>query len=251
MVNSLGRELPEFIGGYRVRPYQGLETAESTAVPVQSKRIVERCQAGQSKLLGSLKEALLACGLKDGMTISFHHSFREGDLVVGQVMEAIGELGIKNLRFAPSAVVNLKNFSLAKYVEDGTITRVEASGIRGELGDRLIDGSVQMDEPAILRPHGARPRAIETGELEIDVAFIAVSASDVYGNCTGQIGTNRCGSLGYSFVDAHNANKVVVITDTLVDYPCCPASISQQYVDYVVKVDQVGDSAKIGAERPD
>ena len=68
MVNSLGRELPEFIGGYRVRPYQGLETAESTAVPVQSKRIVERCQAGQSKLLGSLKEALLACGLKDGMT---------------------------------------------------------------------------------------------------------------------------------------------------------------------------------------
>ena len=143
MVNSLGRELPEFIGGYRVRPYQGLETAESTAVPVQSKRIVERCQAGQSKLLGSLKEALLACGLKDGMTISFHHSFREGDLVVGQVMEAIGELGIKNLRFAPSAVVNLKNFSLAKYVEDGTITRVEASGIRGELGDRLIDGSVQ------------------------------------------------------------------------------------------------------------
>ncbi|MDM8238424.1 citrate lyase subunit alpha [Pseudoflavonifractor phocaeensis] len=247
MVNSLGRELPEFIGGYRVRPYQGLETAESTAVPVQSKRIVERCQAGQSKLLGSLKEALLACGLKDGMTISFHHSFREGDLVVGQVMEAIGELGIKNLRFAPSAVVNLKNFSLAKYVEDGTIIRVEASGIRGELGDHLIDGSVQMDEPAILRPHGARPRAIETGELEIDVAFIAVSASDVYGNCTGQIGTNRCGSLGYSFVDAHNANKVVVITDTLVDYPCCPASISQQYVDYVVKVDQVGDSAKIGA----
>lgn len=247
MVNSLGRELPEFIGGYRVRPYQGLETAESTAVPVQSKRIVECCQAGQSKLLGSLKEALLACGLKDGMTISFHHSFREGDLVVGQVMEAIGELGIKNLRFAPSAVVNLKNFSLAKYVEDGTITRVEASGIRGELGDRLIDGSVQMDEPAILRPHGARPRAIETGELEIDVAFLAVSASDVYGNCTGQIGTNRCGSLGYSFVDAHNANKVVVITDTLVDYPCCPASISQQYVDYVVKVDQVGDSAKIGA----
>ena len=90
-----------------------------------------------------------------------------------------------------------------------------------------MTGRFRLDEPAILRPHGARPRAIETGELEIDVAFIAVSASDVYGNCTGQIGTNRCGSLGYSFVDAHNANKVVVITDTLVDYPCCrPVSAS-------------------------
>lgn len=247
MVNSLGRELPELIGGYQVRPYQGLEGEESAGCLVQTKRTVERCQNKQSKLMGTLKEALLACGLRDGMTISFHHSFREGDLVVGQVMEAIGELGIKDLRFAPSAVVNLTNFSLAKYVQDGTISRVEASGIRGELGDRLMDGTIRMEEPAILRPHGARPRAIEMGELKIDVAFIAVSASDVYGNCTGQIGTNLCGSLGYSFIDAISANKVVVITDTLVDYPCCPASISQQYVDYVVKVDQVGDSSKIGA----
>ena len=76
-----------------------------------------------------------------------------------------------------------------------------------------------------------RPRAIEAGELTIDVAFIAASAADRFGNCTGQIGRNVCGALGYSFVDAHNAAKVVVITDTLVDFPCCPASISQQYVD--------------------
>lgn len=247
MVNSLGRELPEQIGGYQVRPYQGPDRNFDVEVPVQTKRVVGRRQTNQTKRLGSLKEAVLACGLKDGMTISFHHSFREGDLVVGQVMEAIGGLGIKNLRFAPSAVVNLRNFSLAKYVEDGTITRVEASGIRGELGDRLIDGTIRLEESAILRTHGARPRAIEMGELEIDVAFIAVSAADVYGNCTGQIGTNLCGSLGYSMIDARSARHVVVITDTLVDYPCCPASISQQYVDYVVKVDQVGDSSKIGA----
>lgn len=247
MVNSLGRELPERIGGYTVRPYQGLGTDPGGSVPVHTRRTVERCRRGQSKLLGSLTEALRACGLQDGMTISFHHSFREGDLVVGQVMAAIREEGIKGLCFAPSAVVNLSNFSLADYVRDGTIARIEASGIRGELGDRLIDGTIHMDEPAILRPHGARPRAIETGELAIDVAFIAVSAADVYGNCTGQIGTNICGSLGYSFIDATSARSVVVITDTLVDYPCCPASISQQYVDYVVKVDRVGDSGKIGS----
>ena len=247
MTNSLGRTMPETIGKYTVRPYQGAEARTDAELPVRTKRTVRRGPAGASKLLGSLTEALRACGLRDGMTISFHHSFREGDLVVGQVMAAIRELGIKDLRFAPSAVVNLTNFSLAEYVEDRTISRVEASGIRGELGDRLIDGSIHLDEPVILRPHGARPRAIETGELEIDVAFIAASASDAYGNCTGQLGTNVCGSLGYSFIDARSANQVVVITDTLVDYPCCPASISQQYVDYVVKVDQVGDSGRIGA----
>ena len=47
-------------------------------------------------------------------------------------------------------------------------------------------------------------------------------------------------------IDAHSAGKVVVITDYMVDYPCVPASISQQYVDVVVKVDQIGDPEKIG-----
>lgn len=233
MKTSRGRELPEQIGGYRLRPWSGGGSGTD--------------RKAQNKLLGSLKEAIMACGLKDGMTISFHHSFREGDLVVGQVMAAIRELGIKGLRFAPSAVVNLQGFSLADCVADGTINRVEASGIRGELGDGLLDGRIVLPEPVILRPHGARPRAIEAGELNIDVAFIAASAADDRGNCTGQIGANPCGSLGYSFADARYAKKVVVITDTLVDYPCCPASIGQRYVDYVVKVDQIGDPGKIGA----
>lgn len=105
----------------------------------------------------------------------------------------------------------------------------------------------EMEKPVILRTHGSRPRAIEAGELQIDVAFIGASAADDNGNCTGQIGPNACGSLGYSFVDAQNAGCVIVITDNLVEYPCCPVSISQQYVDYVVKVDSIGDPAKIGA----
>ena len=107
-----------------------------------------------------------------------------------------------------------------------------------------------MDEPVILRPHGARPRAIEAGELSIDVAFIGASAADDYGNATGLVGQNACGALGYSFIDAMTAGKVIVITDHLVEYPCIPISISQEYVDYVVVVDSIGDTAKIGAERP-
>ena len=245
MVNSAGRELPEKIGSYVVRPYQGAYAAPAREGAVITRRTAGHRIPGDTKLLGSLEEAVRASGLKDGMTISFHHSFREGDKIIGQVLTAIGKLGIKGLRFAPSAVVNIKNPSIVDFVRDGTIDRIEASGIRGELGDAVLAG--EMEQPVILRTHGARPRAVEAGELQIDVAFVGASAADDYGNCTGQIGPNACGSLGYSFVDVQNAGCVIVITDNLVEYPCCPVSISQQYVDYVVKVDAIGDPAKIGA----
>lgn len=244
-VNAVGRDLPERIGNYIIKPYQGTNAVEPTSKKVVSNRVLTLRPASGSKVLGTLEEAIKAAGLKDGMTISFHHSFREGDLVVGQVLTAIRNLGIKNLRFAPSAVVNIKNPSIVDFVRDGTITRIEASGIRGELGDAVINGL--MEEPVILRTHGARPRAIEAGELQIDVAFIGASAADEYGNATGQIGPNACGALGYSFIDATTAGKVVVITDNMVDYPCVPASISQRYVDYVVVVEQIGIPEKIGA----
>lgn len=243
-INAVGRKIPKQIGNYVVKPYTGAYTTVPSDAPVHTLRTAGKHVSGDCKMVENLKDAIVKTGLKDGMTISFHHSFREGDEIIGQVLTAIRELGIKGLRFAPSAVVNIKNPSIVDFVKDGTIDRIEASGIRGELGDAVLGGL--MGKPVILRTHGSRPRAIEAGELQIDVSFIGASAADEYGNATGQIGPNACGSLGYSFVDAMNAGKVVVITDYLVDYPCCPASISQQYVDYVVKVDRIGDPDKIG-----
>ena len=246
MKNAIGRELPESICGRQIRPY-GCVT-DPVKTPVQSMRC-HKAVRSRTKLVGSLREAIEASGLRDGMTISFHHCFREGDRVIGQVLSAIRSLGIGSLRFAPSAVVNLPETDLVSYIEDGTIDRVEASGIRGPLGNAVLHGKLPF--PAVLRPHGARPRAIEAGELKIDVAFIGASAADDYGNCTGLIGPNACGSLGYAFTDAMNARCVIVVTDNLVPYPCIPVSISQMYVDYVVQVDNIGDTEKIatGAAR--
>ena len=34
------------------------------------------------------------------------------------------------------------------------------------------------------------------------------------------------------------------------EYPCCPVSISQQYVDYVVQVDSIGDPVKAYPREP-
>jgi len=87
--------------------------------------------------------------------------------------------------------------------------------------------------------------------LKIDVAFIAAPSADCMGNANGVKGKSICGSLGYAKVDAEYANKVVVVTDTLVDYPNFPQSIPQTKVDYVVVVDEIGDSKGImsGATR--
>ena len=163
--NSLGRELPERIGGYCPRPYMaGAEAAAPR--PAVTGRTVSRCTGGKQAVGQS-------AGCHSGRGTEGRHDHLLPPLLPGggagggQVMAAIRELGIHGLRFAPSAVVNPQGFSLAEYVRDGTISRVEASGIRGELGGGLLDGSLVLPEPVILRPHGARPRAIETGELAI------------------------------------------------------------------------------------
>ena len=43
----------------------------------------------KSKQVTTLKEAIQLAGLKDGMTVSFHHHLRNGDFVLNMVMEAI------------------------------------------------------------------------------------------------------------------------------------------------------------------
>ena len=150
MINAVGREIPEQIGNYKVRPYTGAYAGEAPTTPIHTLRCAGKSTSDTQKLASSLEEAIKRVGLKDGMTISFHHSFREGDMIIGQVLTAIKNLGIKHLKFAPSAVVNIKNPSIVDFVKDGTIDRIEASGIRGELGDAVLQGL--MDTPVILRP---------------------------------------------------------------------------------------------------
>jgi citrate lyase subunit alpha/citrate CoA-transferase len=65
--------------------------------------------------------------------------------------------------------------------------------------------------------------------------------ADDYGNINGVGGPTPCGSLGYAFADAEYAERVVAVTDTLVEYPLAPVSIPQTRVDYVVEVQKIGD----------
>jgi citrate lyase subunit alpha/citrate CoA-transferase len=91
-------------------------------------------------------------------------------------------------------------------------------------------------------------RAIEEGELHIDVAFIGAPTSDEWGNARGKGGKSDCGVLSYAMADARYADKVVVVTDTLVPFPNFPPSIEAVDVDCVVVVDEIGNPGKIASQ---
>ncbi|MGL5067787.1 MAG: citrate lyase subunit alpha [Sarcina sp.] len=246
MNNSIGREIPDSVinGGFKA--YKG-EFALEPSGRLRGREIT-KIEPKDSKMLGSIEEAIKKSGLKDGMTISFHHHFREGDFVLNEVMDIIARLGIKNLTLAPSSLTGVHS-QIIKHIKSGVISKITTSGVRGELANEISNGL--MENPIIIRSHGGRARGIESGEIAIDVAFLGVPSCDNYGNANGYSGKSFCGSLGYAKVDAKFADKVILITDNLVPYPNVPASIEQVDVDYVVEVEQIGDPKGIvsGATR--
>src|SRR5699024_4050830 len=178
----------------------------------------------------------------------FHHHFREGDYVINMVLDEIAKMGIKDISIAPSSLANVHE-PVIDHIKNGVITNITSSGLRDKIGAAISEGI--MENPVVIRSHGGRARAIASGDIKIDVAFLGAPSSDAYGNINGTKGKANCGSLGYAMIDAKYADQVVAITDTLVSYPNTPISIPQTDVDYVVEVDEIGDPQGIakGATR--
>ena len=195
-----------------------------------------------SKLIGSVKEAIEKTGLKDGMTISFHHHMRNGDYVLDMVLEEAAAMGIKDLTVNASSIFDIHE-PIIEHIKNGVVTGIECNYMGGKVGKAISQGI--LEKPVIFRTHGGRAGDMENGSSKIDIAFLAAPTADNMGNCSGKYGPSACGSLGYAFSDAVHAEKVVVITDNLVSYPLEDTSINEGYVDYVVEVPQIGDPAKI------
>lgn len=241
MKNVLGRELPEYIEGYgEVKPFEGAFANSG----IKEKRSVKvQCVIPMDcKLLNSIDEALDKIDIKDGMTISFHHHLRNGDYVLNMVVDALAKRGIKDITIAATSIFPV-HAPLVEHIKNGVVTGLYAGYMSGAVADAVSNGLLK--KPAIMHTHGGRARLIESGDLHIDAAFIAAPEADNYGNINGLHGKSACGSLGYAVADAEYADKVIAITDNLVPYPACPIEISQIYVDYVVKVDSIGDPAGI------
>ena len=191
-----------------------------------------------NKLVKSIKEAVRLSGVRDGMTVSFHHHLRNGDYVLNMVLEEIAALGIRDIKVNASSLFDT-HAPLVGHIKSGVVTGVCADYIGAGLGREFSHGI--LAEPVKFYTHGGRPYSIANGTEKIDVAFIAAPTADPMGNCSGKYGKSACGSLGYAFADAMYAERVVVITDNLVPYPLTDFSISEDYVDYVVEVDAIGD----------
>jgi citrate lyase subunit alpha/citrate CoA-transferase len=110
----------------------------------------------------------------------------------------------------------------------------------------------ELETPAVLQTHGGRARAIEARYLHIDVGFVAAPTADVYSNINGIQGGAACGVLAYAAADIAHADRVVAVRDNLVPNLACPITYSQDYVDFLVAVDSIGDPSKIvsGTTRP-
>ncbi len=238
MKNLIGKEIPDYIEGYgEVKHYRG----PFAKLPEGLKRqapIVKTVRPGEEKLLSSLEEAFLKIPITDGMTLSFHHHLRNGDNVINMVIDTAARLGIKDLKIASSGIFPVHE-PLIGHIENGVVAGFDLNGMLGPVAKYISQGN--MKNPVTLRTHGGRARAIECGQMHIDVAFIGAPAADRYGNVTGTKGPAACGSLGYALMDAEYADYVVAVTDCLEEFPLAPASIPQTRVDYVVKVGSIGD----------
>ena len=242
MKNAIGREIPERIGSREVGPFQG-----AFAI-LRDHRKAARHHKGapqnEDKVLPSIEAAIEATDLSDGMTISFHHSFRDGDRVINQVLDACAKKGLKDLRLFPTALFPA-HAGVIDHIKAGVVSRIEGS-MNGPVGAFVSQGG-QLAEPAMLRSHGGRWRAVEAGDVEIDVAFIAAPQADPYGNATGIRGATPCGPISFLAVDAQYARHTVVVTSDLAPYPVYPMEIQQGWVDYVVEVDEIGDPENIAS----
>ena len=242
IINAAGRTVPLEINGIPAIPFKGVGKHKPEGYKHAVK--VPSCidyPADGNKVVSTLEEALLKCGLKDGMTISSHHHLRDGDLISNQVFEIASKHGIKDLVWFPSASFPC-NAPVIKYLDDGTLNRIEGS-MNGPLGRYVSEG--RMKGMAVLRSHGGRVQAIQDGEVKIDIAVIAAPASDFFGNARGTGGPSACGVLGYAKADYMYAEKVIVVTDNLVSFPCFPLEIEGNYVDNVVVVEKIGIPEKI------
>ncbi len=242
MKNILGRDVPETHFGRKLTPFQGAWAHPNTgrkAAPFQKTSV-----PGVSKVVHSIKEAIQKAELADGMTISFHHCFRDGDKVVNLVLDTVASMGIKDLRLFATALFPV-HAPLVEHIRNGVITRVEGS-MNGPIGDFVSQGG-KLKAPALLRSHGGRWRAVEAGDVTIDVAFIAAPQADDMGNATGVWGKHPCGTISYATVDSRYARKTIVITDDLAPYPVSPFEIQQGNVDIVCVIDEVGDPNSIAS----
>ncbi|MFX0066385.1 MAG: citrate lyase subunit alpha [Candidatus Hermodarchaeota archaeon] len=245
VINAAGREVPERIFGRKYEPYKGPFSTHPQGKK-QGRKYHSHVITPQSKrIFDDLEKLINKVGLQNNMTIGFIHNLRYGDLVICEVMDTIASMGFKNLTLASTALFP-NHEPLLEHIHSGVIGAISGS-MNGPIGKTVSTGDINI--PTSLRSHGGRARAVECGDLHLDVSFIAAPAVDEMGNMNGCQGPSAYGANGFANdTDSLYADKLVLVTDNLLtDEPVYPVSIKGSRVDYIVTVDRIGDPNKIVA----
>ncbi|MCK4971669.1 MAG: citrate lyase subunit alpha, partial [Thermoplasmata archaeon] len=235
VVNAAGRRVPTKLDGREWRPFAGVGKT-----PGEGRRYGARLRpgtTGRSKIVPSIKAGLEAFGARNGWTLGFHHHLRNGEGVILPTLDAATELGLRDIRLAQVALFPTHE-RVIDLIREGTVTRIEGS-MNGPVGDFVGRGG--LPHPAIQRTHGGRTRAVEAGDLVIDVSVIAASEADPQGNANGVNGPHAFGAMAYGKIGWEYAEHVMVVTDNLVPYPALPHPIDETRVDAVVEVGSIGE----------
>ena len=149
--NAAGRLVPKLVNGKEQVPFKGV--GKYTPKGNKAKPPIRSCKdypSDGNKVAKNLREALKKAGLKNGMTVSTHHHLRNGDALTNLLFDTIKSMGIKNIRWYPSASFPCHEH-LIKYLKDGTIHHIEGS-MNGPLGRFTSHGN--MKGTGVLRSHG-------------------------------------------------------------------------------------------------
>lgn len=225
--NKLDRLIPK---GYK--PFISVDHFKNQIYEPLDKVILKK----KCEVIDSISFLFDKLQIKDNMTLSFHHHYRNGDLLLNMVLDEIKKRNLKNMILAPSSIFPIHE-PLVNLIKEQHVTSIFTNYVNGPVAEAISHG--YLKDLLIMDTHGGRARAIETGEIKIDVAFIAVSAADLKGNANGVDGANPCGPLGYIYPDLYYAKHKVLVTDTILDN-LSKIDIEHTYINYLVKVDKIG-----------
>ena len=232
MINAVNRFIPD-----NLKPFKASDDYKNF-----SRRLIDKKQK-QSKtvFLNSIEEAFDLFEIQSNQCLSFHHHLRNGDYVIQNVCEVIQNRKLINMHLAPSSIFPSYT-NLVDLIKNHNVTNVHTNYVNGEVAKIISQG--HLKGKLIMNTHGGRARAIESGDLKIDVAFLACPVVDKNGNGTGSFGKSACGTLGYAISDLHYARKVILVSDTIVDQ-LDDFQIDGNYVDAIVQLNSIGDSKGI------
>ena len=232
MINSVGRFIPD-----ELKPY-----ISSDDYKKYSRRLIDKKQKqSETVFLNSIEEAFDLYKITSDMCLSFHHHLRNGDYVIREVCNVIKDRNLKNLHFAPSSIFPSYT-AMCDLIENGNITNIHTNYLNGPVAKMVSEG--KLKGKLVMNTHGGRARVIESGDLKINVAFLACPVVDKFGNGSGSFGKNACGTLGYAISDLEYADVVILVTDTITD-KIEDFDLDGRYVDAVIKIEEIGDATQI------